>query len=76
MKIVGIGLFIGVLIISVNCSTPEVVIDSESTGSQNQEVDSLELARKNRVDSMSQITMPSTVEKPKTIGAPKKKKKQ
>ena len=74
MKIVGIGLLAGLLVLGVNCSVPENIIDTDSAGNQNQEVDSLELARKNRVDSVSQITMPSTVKKPNTIGTPKKKK--
>lgn len=73
MKIFGIALLIGLFAISINCSAPESVIDSDSAGNTNKEVDSLEIARKNRVDSVSQITMPSTVNKPRTIRIPKNK---
>lgn len=71
MKTIGIGAFIGLLGLIVNCSAPETVIDSNTVSNDNKEVDSLELARKNRVDSVSQITMPSTVKAPKTIGKKK-----
>lgn len=76
MKLVGITVFIGLLAIIVNCSTPETAVVSKSIGSTNQEVDSLELARKNRVDSVSQITKPSTAKPQTIIGAPKAVKKR
>lgn len=71
MKTVGIASFIGLLALIVSCSAPETVIDSDTVSSDNKEVDTLELARRNRVDSVSQITMPSTVKTPKTIGKKK-----
>lgn len=71
MKLVWKGLFIGLLALSISCSVSESIADSETTVSTNQAVDSLELARKNRVDSVSQIKMPSSV-KPHSLIKPQK----
>ena len=57
MKIVGIALFIGLLALSVNCSAPENIIDSDSAGSLNQEVDSLQTTKDQRMDSVMRITV-------------------
>ena len=70
MKLVGLITFIGLLALVMNCSVPETAIVSAPVVSTDQEVDSLELARKNKVDSVSQIKMPSTVKAPKKIRIP------
>lgn len=70
MKLVGLITFIGLLALVMNCSVPETAIVSDPVVNVDPELDSLELARKNRVDSASQIKMPSTVKAPKKIRIP------
>ena len=76
MKLIGLITFIGLLALVMNCSVPETVIVSDPVVSVDSEIDSLELARKNRVDSVSQITMPATVKSPTIIRTTKPKKQK
>jgi uncharacterized protein YcfL len=64
-----------VLFALVNCKTTEEIVSPEIDSSAIVVVDSLELARKNKVDSISQIKTPSNT-KPKSVIKPKKGSKK
>ncbi|MFT6244054.1 MAG: hypothetical protein ACJA0U_001313 [Salibacteraceae bacterium] len=71
---IGVVLVVGIFAL-VNCKTTEETVKPEINSNANVVVDSLELARKNKVDSISQIKMPSNT-KAKSVVKPKKGSKK
>jgi|TARA_B110000046_G_C12958622_1_gene383440 hypothetical protein len=71
---IGVVLIVGIFAL-VNCKTTKETVNPEINSSANVVVDSLELARKNKVDSISQIKRPSNT-KPKSVVKPKKGSKK